>query len=291
MSAFSQQNFKHGVAKLQSATPTLLCLTGNDGGNILVQSATTGEYMPVSLGPAGRNQECFNNTAYVKGVPNQSLAPNTLYSVYLRNFDGTEDGSRLDFWPTFEGFNPTIDPNGLYVGNTGGINIGLMYLGQLWSGDSNISTLIAPSMHMRQPCYSHFNPWTFGFQTDVLQSNAFTSGMSGPQPAPTILTVTEGISESPSFSGLLNFYGNDPSTIGGLVTYCLEVSGTSIDGPWSVRSPIQYHTITKDNAWVTLVANWNSAPPIGVYTARPVISYSGSGSILFRSSILGNLSL
>lgn len=291
MSSFSQLNFKHGAAKLQSGSSSQLCLTSNDGGEILVQSATTGEYIPIALSPAGINQECFNHTANIMGVPNQSLQANTLYSCYLRNTNGLENGCHHEFYPTFQGFNPTIDPNGLYVGNTGGINIGLMYLGQLWTGNSNISTIISPAEHMQQPCYSHFNPWTFGFQTTITQVNAFNAGMSGVQSSPSILTVSEGISESPEFTGFLNFYGNDPSTIGGFVTYCIEVSGMSIDGAWNVRSPVQYFTLTKDNAWYSLTANWMSAPPIGVYTARPVITYSGGGSILYRTQLLGKLAL
>ncbi len=288
--------FKHGAAKLQSGTSSQLCLTSNDGGMILAQSATTGDFTPFSLSPAGRNVECFNGTCYVEGVANQSLQPNTLYSVYLHNLDGTDANCQLQFWRTFQGFNPTIDPHGIYVGNTGGINIGLTYLGQLYTGNSNISTLIAPGEHLQQPCYSHYNPWTFGFQTTDVQCNAFHQAMSGVQQSPTILTVTEGISESPEFVGHLNFYGNDVLTIGGTVSYFIQVSGTAINGnggsqAWTVSSPTQYLTIGKDNQWYSLTANWMSAPPIGVYVARPVISYTGNGSILYRTSILGKLSL
>lgn len=283
--------FKHGAAKLQTGTPTQLCLTSNDGGMILVQNAVTGDYMPVSLSPAGRNVECFNNTACVEGVENQSLAPNTLYSVYLRNLDGTEENCRLEFWRTFQGHNPTIDMNGLYVGNTGGINVGLMYLGQLWTGNSNVGTRIAPQPDLYQPCYSHFNPWKFGFQSTVVQLNGFNAQSSGVIASPSILTVTEGISDCPEISAALNFYGNDPSTIGGYVTFCIEVKGQSVDGAWSVRSPEQRWTITKDNAWISLNAQWMSAPPIGVYTARPVITYQGGGSLTCQVQLLGKLYL
>ena len=288
--------FKHGAAKLQSGSSSQLCLTSNDGGMILAQSALTGDFMPIPLGPGGLNQECFNNTACVMGTVNQSLAANTLYSVYLRNLDGTTWNNRLEFWPTFSGFNPTLQGNGLYVGNTGGVNIGLMYLGQLWTANSDIATVIAPAENLKQPCYSHFNPWTFGFQTTFKQCNNFTQGMSGTQSSPSILTVTEGLSESPEFSASLQFYGNAANTIGGYVTFGIEVSGTAINGaggstPWSVTTELQRWTITKDNQWITLTANWMSAPPIGVYTAKPVINYTGSGSILYRCGLLGKLSL
>lgn len=288
--------FKNGAAKLQTGSSSQLCLTGNDGGMILVQSASTGDFMPISLSPAGRNVECFNGTCYVEGVANQSLQPNTLYSVYLHNLDGTDANCQLQFWRTFSGFNPTINPNGIYVGNTGGINIGLTYLGQLYTGNSDISTRIAPADHLYQPCYSHFNPWNFGFQTTDVQCNAFNQGMSGVQQAPTILTVTEGISECPDIFGTLNFYGNDPSTIGGTVSYCIQVSGTAINGsggsqPWTSSSPMQYLTITKDNAWMSIISKWQSAPPIGVYVVRPIINYTGSGSILYRTNLLGNIYL
>lgn len=288
--------FKHGAAKLQSGSSSQLCLTGNDGGMILAQSATSGDFTPYSLSPAGRNVECFNGSCCVEGVPSQSLQPNTLYSVYLHNLDGTDANCQLQFWRTFAGFNPTIDPHGIYVGNTGGINIGLTYLGQLYTGSSNISTLVAPGEHLQQPCYSHYNPWTFGFQTTFKQVNSFTQGMSGTQSSPSILTVTEGVSESPEFTGTLQFYGNASNTIGGYVTFGIEVSGTAINGvggstPWSVTTELQRWTITKDNQWITLTANWMSAPPIGVYTAKPVINYTGAGSLLYRCGLLGKLSL
>src|SRR5947209_9173701 len=190
MSTFSQLNYKHGAAKLQSSSSTVLSLTGNDGGNILVQSATTGNFMPVALGPAGINQNLFNGTADVMFQPNQSLQAQTLYSVYLRNLDGTESGCVMSFWPTFQGYNPTIissgDGMGMYVANTGGVNVGLMYLGQVFTGASDISTVIGPAASMRQPCYSQFNPWKFGFQTTPVVASAFTTAQNGVQASPTI---------------------------------------------------------------------------------------------------------
>lgn len=296
MSIFSQLNFKHGAAKLQSASSSLLCLTSNDGGEILVQSAVTGDLIPIALSPGGINQELFNATASVMGTPNQTLAANTLYSVYLKNLDGLETGCVLDFWPTFSGYNPTLQANGMYIGNTGGPNIGLMYVGQIWTGSSNISTVISPADHMAQPCYSHFNPWTFGFQTNEVQLTSFVQANSGVQSTPSILTVTEGISECPGFTGLLNFYANTAASIGGYVTFYIQVSGTGINGSggstaWTVNSPVQFLTIKNDNTWYSLSAEWMSAPPIGVYTAKPYIAYTGAGSLTIHTSLLGKLSL
>lgn len=287
MSTFSQLNFKHGAAKLQSASSSLLCLTSNDGGELLVQSATTGKWMPLTLSPAGLNQELFNNTACVEGVPNKSLSPNTLYSVYIKNLDGTEAGCKMDFYRTFAGFNPGIDISGIYIGNTGGPNIGLTYVGQVFTGNNDISTIIGPCPNMRQPVYSHFNPWTFGFQSTSVIIPNFTQANNGPT-GPSILTVTEGISESPEFTALCGTYA---LTLPQTIEFYIEVSGMSITGPWSSRSPSQYFTCNHTSSWFTMVANWMSAPPIGVYTARPVIKLLNPGTCYISTSILGKLTL
>lgn len=295
MSIFSQLNFKHGTAKLQSASSSLLCLTGNDGGNILVQDAISGNYMPVALSPFGINQELFNGTAHVEGVANQTLTANTLYSVYLKNPDGIEANSYLEFWRTFSGFNPTIDPNGLYVGNTGGINISLMYVGQIWTGNSDISTIVALTAHLKQPCYSHFNPWHFGFQTTTLTINSFTQANNGVQNGLSILSVTEGISECFEVSGFVGVYGVSLSA-STTIQYQIQVSGTCINGSggsaaWTSLSPAKYLTIPATSQWVNIEAEWMSAPPIGVYVIQPVISLLNPATCIIQTALLGKLSL
>jgi len=291
MSQFSQQNFKFGAAKLQASNKSLLSLTSNDGGEMLVQSATSGDYISVALGPGGLNQECFNGTAIVNGQQNQSLLSNTLYSVYLRNLDGNEYNCKLEFWETFKGHNPIIEGNGLYVANTGGVNIGLMYLGQVFTQNNDISTLIFASAHLKQCVYSHFNPWKLGFQTDVIPTT-LNENASGRQVAPTILTVTEGIADAQDISASINFYGTHSQV---LISFCIEVNGTAIDEKggsqhWMLRSPLQYLTIANANCWYQLNANFMSAPPIGVYTVYPIINYKGPGSITCHTQILGKLS-
>ncbi len=276
MDNFSQVNFKHGCAKLQSASSSLLCLTSNDGGELLIYNTETKDYMPVPLGPGGINQELFNNSANVEDILNSSLKPNTLYSVYL-NSDCT-----LRFYETFKRGNPTLDGYGIYIHP---INKSV-YVGQVYSGNNNISTIITPSIHMQQPCYSHFNPWLFGFQTTVLIGNKFTKSMNGVQQYPSLLTVTEGISECFKINGSLNFKGG----FFGTISYCIEVNGTSIDGPWVSSSPKQTVS-TKHFSWQLLTATWMSAPPIGVYTVKPVIEFTGFGKLEYKTHLLGELSL
>lgn len=294
MSIFSQLNFKFGAAKLNSNNANELALVGNDGGEILVYSPITSDFISCALNPGGLVQNLFNNTCYIMGVANQTAAANTLYSVYLRNLDGTENGCVMDLWPTLSGYNPDLNNSNMYIKTIN--DVPLIYLGQVWTGSSDISTIISPATDLRQPCYSHFNPWNFGFQSTVVQSSPFTQGMSGVQSSPSILTVTEGISECPSFHASLNFYGNDPATVGGFVEFYIQVSGQCIDGAgggttWTSNSPTQYLTVKNHSTFYQMTAEWMSAPPIGVYTAKLVVNYTGSGSLLYRSQMLGRLSL
>ncbi len=293
MSTFSQLNFKFGQCKLQATSATRLDLTSHDGGNILVQNVTTGQYYPIALGPGGSTgQELFNGTAFVEGVANQSLASNTLYSVYLKDIDGNETRVKMDFYRTFSGYNPTVEGNGLFVGNTGGPNIGLMYLGQVYTDNNNVTSVLAPAKDLKHRTYSHFLPWTFGFQTttQVIKMRQATDISTL---IPTILTVSEGISEGPEAYGSINFYSDKQND---LVTYQIEVSGTAIDGAggsvaWSSLSPIQYATIGHTYNWQQLSAFWASAPPIGVFTIKPVITYSGTGNLVVRTQLCGRITL
>lgn len=295
MSLFSQSNFKHGACKLQASTGTMLSLTSNDGGNLLIQNAVTGELYPVATGPGGMpNQELFNNTACVEGVSNQSLLLNTLYSVYIRDTNGNENYIKFEFWRTFSGYNPTLNGDGLYIGRTGGPNIGLMYVGQLYTGDGDIRSVLDPTLKdLKQFCYSHFNPWTFGWQTKTVEVSG-TESSNWESQLPSIVTVTEGLSESPKASGFVNYYATLP---GGYISYFIRVKGTGVDeltgsSEWCVDSPIQYGSpMGAAYRWSSLTANWLSAPPIGVYTIQPVIKYVGPGNIVFRTQLLGELTL
>ncbi len=277
--------YKHGKCKLQCGVPSLLCLTSHDGGSLVVQSATTGEYIPIKLGPEGLNQECFNNTAVVDEQENKSLVPNTLYSVFVRNLDGTEEGNRLEFITSCQGFNPLIiESNGFYVANTGGPNIGLMYVGQVFSGNSDMSSHMAPSKYLTCPVSSHFNEWNFGFQsTPIIKSN-FTPANNGLQTDPTILFVTEGISSCPTIQATLDFL---PLVDNTTFEFCIHVSGQTITGSWVTTSIVRYCT-GKFGNWTNIDALWQSAPPVGVYTAKLVINCL-SGRADIRSSMLGNI--
>jgi hypothetical protein len=288
MSTFSQQNYRHGNARLNANDSSNLALVSNDGGEILVQNSSTGDYFPVALYPSGIVQNLFNNTAYVMGTANQSLSSNTLYSVYLMNLDGTESGCVMDFWPTFSGYNPIIESNGMFVANTGGVDIGKMYLGQIWTGSSNIQTVMTGD-NLQQCAFSHFNPWCFGFQTNQNNVN-FSPSMNGAQSSPSILFASEGIVGCSVIHGQLIIVGNN---VGSTINFSIQVSGTAIDGSggsqsWTVSSPMVNKTITTTNCCETLSAVWMSAPPIGIYTAKPVINLN-SGSATIACSLLGEI--
>lgn len=278
-------SFKHGTAKLQASTSTMVSIGGNDGGAILIQSATTKDYQLSTN--FGLSQELFNNTANIEGISNQSLSPNTLYSVYIANIDGKEWNNELQFWPTFDNNNPTLENNGLYVNSKNGST----YLGQIYTNNCNIITVMGSTENLVQNCYSHFNPWSFGFQTTQV-SGSFKKSMSGSQSTPSILTVTEGISDCPIFNGQLTFKGGCP---GSTVSYYIKVEGTSIGAiggsNWVCNSPIQ--TVKILNPFRTHVLNsmWGSAPPIGIYKATPVIIYTGIIPLIYSTELLGQLYL
>lgn len=284
----------HGQCYLTASTNSLLSLSGWHGGNLYVKSVTTGDYLELALGPNGIGQELFNGTAYVHGVPNQSLAPDSLYSVYVRNLNGLPyigpPHNVLDFYVTFAGYDIQTNGDCITIGPPPIDN--LTYVGLVFTGNSNISTVIGPSDHMRQTVYSHYNQIFLGFQSNVVSVSGFTQGMSGIQASPSILLVTEGLSDCPVIDGTLNFHCNVED--GDYVSYQIVVKGTAINGtggfqPWESRSPLQFHSVTKANRWQQLTATWQSAPPIGVYTAYPVINYFGSGSLTYRTQLLGKL--
>ncbi len=302
MSQFSQLNFKHGTGKLQASTSSMLSLTSQDGGNVLVKSAIDGSYIPVDLNPAGLNQECFNNTAYVSGIPNQSLSSNTLYSVYLRNLDGNTTpnpaSNIFDFYPTLSNGQPgSIDMNGLYLGpNT---TSQYMYLGQVYTGNNDLSPIIGSAADMRQNVFSHIGQvWTLGYQTTNVCNNSFTMANNGIQSSPSIFTVTEGVCECPEFTGTINFLSTSTPPANTYIAFCLQITGQGIDhmgggGSYSVQSPLQYLTIRNAFEWQQGIVKWKSAPSIGTCKARLYIMLNSSANITLwmNMNILGNITL
>lgn len=290
MTILTRESYKQGKCKLQSGTSSLLCLTSHDGGSLMVQSATTGEYIQVDLDPGGLNQELFNNTCVINGVENKSASPNTLYSVYVRNLSGNtyKSDNRLELWETKD-FLPTLESQGFFVANTGGPNVGLMYVGLVYTGNSNISTILAPGLNLRCPVYSHFNPWAFGFQTTTAINSNFTQSNNGVQNNPSIFFVTEGLMDCPLIIATVNFYSSVSKTF----EVALNISGEGKSegtayGPWNQNTQSVFVTAPA-NSWQQVVVSWMSAPPTGHYTAKPIINMLNSGTATVRVHMLGHI--
>ena len=296
---FEDTPFGHGTVKLQASTGTALGISQEDGQGLLMWNSATSAFRMVRLDSIVTAGSLFSgNTTFVTGVANQNLAANKLYAIYVNNTDPTnQNATRLEAWEFYSGvgvtaWSPVINEIGIYVKPTvaGGsvADNTRTYVGVVWTASSDISNEIASAASMGVKVFSHFakNRWVLGYQTTVVSNVVATSTLTT-QSTPAVLATTEGITDSPRFDAQAQVTGD---TAGAVASLRISVNGTSFNGsPFAVTSPTSQATIPSAGAIVHLTAKWESAPPIGAYTARTDIAIS-VGTATFATDILGHLS-
>ena len=189
-------------------------------------------------------------------------------------------------------WSPVINEIGIYVKPTtaGGAvaDNTRTYVGVIWTDASDISNAIAPAASMGVKVFSHFakNRWVLGYQTTVVANAIAVPGLTT-QATPSILATTEGITDSPKFDAKATATCTDA---GAIASFRISIAGTAFNGTaFTATSPTYQATIPLANSKVHLTASWESAPPIGAYTAKTDIAVS-VGSCTFDTDILGHLS-
>lgn len=295
---FEDTPFGHGRVKLQAAAPHDLSISQEDGQGLLMWNSTTSSWRMVRL-PSITVADIFaGNTTTVNGVANQNVSTNQLYSIYVRNLTATNQyDNTLEFWSTYLGvsvlgWNPTICDLGIYGKPTvaGGSTCDNAYtfVGTVWTGAGSITNAIAPAAAMGNFVYAHFpsSRWKFGYQTTVV-SNSTSSAVLATQTTPSIGSVTEAISDSPRFDAKAVATCD---TAGATASFRISISGTSFNGAaFTATSPTYTAGVPSAGIPVHLTAAWESAPPMGFYTAKTDIAVS-VGSCTFATDILGHLS-
>ncbi len=296
---FEDTPFGHGTAKLQAASATSLSISQEDGQGMLMWNSATSALRMVRLDSITTAGNLFSgNTTYVNGAANQNALPNKLYSIYVNNTDPTnQNATRLELWETYSGvgvaaWGPIIGDLGVYFKPTtaGGAiaDNTRTYVGIIWTGASDISNKIASAASMGNFVYSHFakNRWKFGYKT-TLVSNAIASATLTTQTTPAVLSVSEAISDSPRYDAKANATCD---TAGAVVSFRISISGTSFNGAaFTDTSNTSTGGVPSANIPVHLTATWESAPPMGVYTAQTDIAVD-IGSCTFATQIIGHLS-
>lgn len=281
--------FAHGMYKLQAGTSTTIDLGSNDGGAIIGSNSNNGGRRLVQLGPSGFcSQNLFNGTANVAGTLNQSILNNTLYAVYLNPQTTSTPlappaNTCLSFWPTASGYNPTLDANGVLILDSGGPNPAYIYVGLVYAIGGSITNNIGPAATMNNSVYSHsgLSMWAFGYQS-TLVSESYNSATLTTQTTPAIGGPTEGIANSP-------WADVDASiTCTATTSARIQVSGTTYSGstftsnsptlPVSIGTNIPFHLV------------WESAPPMGYYTAQVQFASAGAASCTGVATMKAHLS-
>jgi hypothetical protein len=273
-------------------------LAQEDGQGLLVWNATTAAFRMVRMDSITVSALFAGNSTIVNGVAGQNLAANKLYAVYVNNVTATnQNANNLEFWETYSGVGvvawpPTINEIGIYVKPTvaGGsvADNTRTYVGVLWTGSSNISNEIASAASMGVKVFAHFaqSRWKLGYQTTVV-SNVISSASLTTQTTPSVGGITEGVTDSPRFDAKAVATCD---TSGTTISFRISISGTSFNGSaFTATSPTYTAGVPYVNAPVPISASWESAPPIGFYTAKTDIAVS-AGSCTFATDILGHLS-
>lgn len=295
---FEDTPFGHGRVKLQASAATTLSISQEDGQGLMLWNATTSSWRMVRLPSITTGNIFSGNNVVVNGVAAQNLVNNKLYSIYVTNITPTNQYDNiLEFWQTYSGvgvaaWNPAICDVGIYCKPTvaGGI-VGdptRTFVGTIWTGAGDISNAITPAATMGNLVYAHFasSRWKFGYQTTVV-SNAIASAVLTTQTAPAISSVTEAISDSPRYDAKANATCD---TAGAIASFRISISGTSFNGAaFTATSPTYTAGVPSAGIPVHLTAAWESAPPMGFYTAKTDIAVS-VGSCTFATDILGHLS-
>lgn len=296
--------FPNGSVTLQASTAdtiSLLAATGGPGGAILQWNSTAGAYRLVRVMPlAAYSQNLFNSTADVEGVTNQTLANSKLYGVYLNPQSGAGGSTAISpaaptmsFWRFEATYYPSINAAGLLVLTDGN---GVQYdqyhfLGLVYTRVADITNYIAPTdARMGNAVYSHYflGRERFGYNTTP-HANTTSSTSYVTQTLPAVETVTEGISDGPSYVGrTMVTCTTDART----ATVKMVLSGTGyvsgIGGAFSGESQEASVYLPTANKPAMVYTFWESAPPISQFVAQIATKVDG-GTCTFTSSILGSL--
>jgi len=295
---FEDTLFGHGSIKLQASSATALAISQDDGQAVLLWNSATSAFRMVRLDSITVSNIFAGNSTIVNGVANQNLANNKLYSIYVNGTTPTNQNvTNIEFWETYSGvgvtaWGPVINEIGIYVKPTtaGGAvaDNTRTFVGTIFTGVGTIANDINPAAAMCNRVYSHFskNRWKFGYQTTVV-SNATSSAVLTTQTTPSICTPTEGISDSPRFDAKATFTCD---TSGTTVSFRISITGTAFNGSaYTGTSPTYTEGVPYANAPVHVTAAWESAPPMGFFTAKTDIAVS-AGSCTVDTDILGHIS-
>jgi len=295
---FEDTLFGHGTVKLAAASPTALSVFQDDGQGLLLWNSDTSAPRLVRLPSITASNLFSGNSTIVNGSVGQNLANSKLYSIYVNNTTPTNQfANNLEFWETYSGvgvaaWGPTINEIGIYVKPTaaGGVSPDntRTFVGTIFTGVGTIENEIDPAPAMCNRVYSHFpkNRWKFGYQTTVV-SNTASSAVLTTKTTPSICSPTEGISDSPRFDARATATCD---TSGTTFSFRISISGTAFNGTaFTQTSPTYTAGVPYADAPVHLTASWESAPPMGFYTAKTDIAVS-AGSCTVDTDILGHIS-
>ncbi len=295
---FEDSLFGHGTVKLQAGGATTLTISQEDGQGLLLWNSATSAFRMVRLASISITNVFAGNSTYVNGVANQNLSANKLYAFYVNNTDPTnQNATRLEAWEFYSGvgtvaWNPIINEIGIFVkpttANGSTPDNTRTYVGVCWTAASDISNEIAPAAAMGVKCFAHFakNRWKFGYQTTVV-SNAIASASLTTQTTPSVLAVSEGITDSPRFDAKAVATCD---TSGTTISFRISLAGTAFNGnTFTAVSPTYTAGVPYVNAPVQISASWESAPATSAMTAKTDIAVS-AGSCTFATDILGHLS-
>lgn len=226
--SFNQARTAHGsiVMGPNSFSPSTALSTSTwDGGGLLVRNPVTGGFQMHYGVHALPAQELFSGTAYVQGVANQSLSPNTFYYVYRFDPTGTNVFNlEYDFYPNVANAGPTIGDLGIFV-KTG--DASRTFVGFLYTGSSDIG-FKGSGVQPQKMVFSWFNPQLLHMRSDIIT-------VSGVATCPAWTDVTNAaITQVVSAANYLPAYvvnAKYTNTVSGLEGKLrLKVTGNSYDG-------------------------------------------------------------
>jgi hypothetical protein len=228
----------------------------------------------------GTAQDLFNNTAYVGGIANQSLANNTFYYVYCFNPDGgNETDLRLDFYPAAPGNQPASSEEGFQIKSGDRTRT---FIGHVYVRNNSVQFLGSGTTGVQILGHTvNGNPWVIPIQTNTISYSQTNTGVYESitnARASVVLSAT---------SFLPNFVCSATCQNSSADADCflrLSFSGVSIDGsgnvsPFSGVSDECAGTVPKINGYTTLVSKLGQAFADGYIEVVPQVKISaGTGT-------------
>jgi len=253
-------------------------------GTIVLFNTATQSYWMCRLSSGGFVQNLFDKSAYVNGVPKQSLAPNTFHYMYLFNYDPTNSFRiALDFVPVTiasptKSF-PTRCPLGFDVSNTDPSRrfAGMLYT--LNGGVGFVGSGNAPQLLV----HSFFNSTSLPLQSGDIAVNPTPDGNFHDVPDAAISICFSAITQLPIWTCAAR-YQNANGAVQGRMQ--LKISGVAVaDGvaqPINAISPMS--AACGDTAIQTsLYCQFAAALPDGFVTATPQVEGVGGPAFFVNS--------